>query len=107
MKMPFLRPAIIAAAALAVTGCAGGYYGRHTYAGASIGYASPHYGWYNDYYYPGAGYYVYERSGARLRWNGGQRRYWQARRPRGRVVENWSGYGRERPRYGRGRDRRR
>jgi hypothetical protein len=104
MNMPFLRAAIIAGAALAVTGCAHDYYGRHGYVGASVGYASPYYGpyygWYDNYYYPGIGAYVYERSGTRHRWNGAQRRYWEARRPRTRVPENWSGYGRARPRDG-------
>jgi hypothetical protein len=105
--MPFLRPVIIATATLAVTACAHDYYGRHGYVGASIGYASPYYGpyygWYDNYYYPGVGVFVYERSGARHRWNGTQRRYWQARRPRARVTENWSGYGQARPDRERGR----
>jgi len=50
MKMSFLRPAIIAAAAVAVTGCAENYYGRHAYVGADIAYAGPYYGWYDNYY---------------------------------------------------------
>jgi hypothetical protein len=107
MKMPFLRSAIIATAAFAIASCANDYYGRHGYAGASIGYASPYYGWYDDYYYPGVGAYVYERSGVRHRWNDSQRRYWQSRRPHTRAAENWSGYGRERPSQYQGHRRRR
>jgi len=105
--MPFLRSAIIAAAALAIAGCANDYYGRHGYVGASIGYGGPYYGWYDNYYYPGVGVYVYERSGTRHRWSGAQRRYWEARRPHTRVTENWSGYGRARPYQDNDRRRRR
>jgi hypothetical protein len=92
MTTPYLRPALMAAAALAVTGCAGnGYNHRYGYAGLSYGYASPYYGWYDDYYYPGTGYYVYERSGARHRWNDSQRHYWESRGNHNRH-DNWSGY---------------
>ena len=107
MKSFVLHSAIIASAALAVSGCASDRYGRHGYVGASIGYASPYYGWYDNYYYPGTGFYVYERSGARHRWSGGQRHYWQARRPRSGVAENWSGYGHDRPAQRQDRHRRR
>jgi hypothetical protein len=106
MKMSFLRPAIIAAAAVAVTGCAENYYGRHAYVGADIAYAGPYYGWYDNYYYPGVGVYLYDRSGVRHRWSGGERHYWQTRRPRTHVTENWSGYGRDRPSQYRGHRRR-
>jgi hypothetical protein len=51
MKMSVPRLAIIAAAGLAIAGCAHDY-GRHGYVGASIGYAGPYYGWYDNYYYP-------------------------------------------------------
>jgi hypothetical protein len=61
-------------------GVAGGYgydgYGYPAYGYGGIGYGS---GWYNDFYYPGTGYYVFDRSGRRSRWNDGQRRYWQQR----------------------------
>lgn len=49
---------------------AGGYYG-----GANVGY-----GWYDNYYYPGNGYYVYDRAGARHRMRDQDRRYWLERR---------------------------
>lgn len=75
------------AGALALGGCA--YDDGYGYGGMSVGsgyYGSGYYGpsyysgWYNDYYYPGSGYYVYDRGGKRHRWNDGQRRYWEARR---------------------------
>lgn len=53
----------------------GGYYGgRYSY------YDSwPTYGWYDDFYYPGRGYYIYDRSGHRHAWNREQRRHWLSR----------------------------
>jgi len=75
----------------------GGYYGDGYY--GPYGYAPGGYGgWYNDYYYPGRGYYVYDRAGARHRWNDSQRRYWEARRKdrpgNGRPGDGRPGYGR-------------
>jgi hypothetical protein len=51
-----------------------GYYGPAGYYGGGYG------GWYNDFYYPGGGYYVYDRRGARHRWTDQQRSYWQQHR---------------------------
>lgn len=66
---------------------------------------SSHYGWYDSYYYPGTGYYVYDRGGARHRWSDRQRSYWEQRRGRNEARENWSGYRRDGVRDGqRGRD---
>lgn len=59
----------------------GGYYGDPYY---GSGYYGSRYGWWGDYYYPGSGYYVYDRRGQRHRWNNEQRRYWGQRRPDGR-----------------------
>ena len=98
----WIATAALAAASLALGGCAyddygyggvnvgygvaGGYGGYddgyYGYPGAAYGY--PAYagygsGWYNDFYYPGSGYYVFDRGGRRSRWNDGQRRYWQQR----------------------------
>ncbi|MET0372522.1 MAG: hypothetical protein ABW039_14250 [Sphingobium sp.] len=57
----------------------GGYY--DDYYGSPYGYGPSGYtGWYDGYYYPGSGYYVYDRGGRRQRWNDGQRRYWEGRR---------------------------
>ena len=95
------------AGAFALGGCAydDGYYG-----GVSVGtgyygggyyddYWGPGYyrpglysGWYDGFYYPGSGYYVYDRRGSRHRWNDGQRRYWEGRREARRGDgRNWSG----------------
>jgi hypothetical protein len=68
-----------------------GYYGGGSYYddgygygngwGGGYGYQPSNFGgWYSDYYYPGSGYYVYDRGGKRYRWNDGQRRYWEGRR---------------------------
>lgn len=52
-----------------------GYYGsRYGY-----GYGYP-YGWYNGFYYPGTGFYVYDRYNRPHRWTRSQQRYWQNRR---------------------------
>ena len=55
-------------------GYGGGYYDDY-YPGYYPGYAG--YGWYDGYYYPGNGYYVYDRGGRRHRWSDSQRRYWE------------------------------
>lgn len=94
--------------ALAVSGCAyddgygyggvnvgSGYYGSGGY--GSDYYAGGYGGWYNDYYYPGSGYYVYDRGGRRHRWNNNQRAYWDARRhdrgDRPGRGQHWDGRG--------------
>ena len=91
MKRSILRLALIGGAALAVAGCTTGSYGGYGYTGLSYGNASP-YGWYDNYDYPGTGYYVYERSGARHRWSESQRRHWQSRGGNRGHRDNWSGY---------------
>ncbi len=77
---------LLAAAAIGLGGCTG-YDSGYGYGGVNVGYASDGYyggrygsGWYNDYYYPGSGYYVYDRGGRSYRWNGAQQRYWEGRR---------------------------
>lgn len=56
-------------------------------------YYDPYYGWYDDFYYPGNGYYIYDRRGHRHRWNDRHRRYWLERRSGVREIrENWAGY---------------
>ena len=75
-----------------------GYYGSSYYGG--IGYGTPGYGWYDGYYYPGSGYYVYDRHRNPYRWSDTQRRYWQWRQrgaPRatggtGQIVQNWADF---------------
>lgn len=96
MAGPIRTVVLLAAAGTALAGCS--TYGSLGYGGvyASTGYGGgyyddPYYGWYDDYYYPGTGYYIYDRSGARSRWSDSQRRYWEARRRAG-AQDNWSGY---------------
>ena len=107
MKKSLLGGAVIAAAALALGGCANNGLG-YGYGRASYGYSYParsYYGWYGSYYYPGTGYYLYDRYGTRHRWNDRERDYWQRRDGgRGHHHENWSGYHRDRNGH---RDRRR
>ena len=79
MTSSILRLALVGGAALIVAGCASDGYHGYGYAGASYGYSGSGYGWYEDYYYPGTGFYVYERSGKRHRWSDSQRRHWQSR----------------------------
>jgi hypothetical protein len=79
------------------------YYAGHGY-GSEFGY-NP-YGWYNGYYYPGAGYWVYDRDRNRRALTAAERAYWRARmiqhiRARrgldgatstAAATENWSGF---------------
>nr|WP_295661927.1 hypothetical protein [Polymorphobacter sp.] len=61
-------------------GYAGGYSGPLGYGGdyyGGVGY--PGYGFYNDYYYPGSGIYVFDRGGHRRQWNDEERGHWQHR----------------------------
>src|SRR3546814_11108639 len=83
MFLPRIRTALLAvAAAFSVSAC--GYYDDYGYGyggGLSVGYNSAgyydpyygygyggygwpsYYGWYNDFYYPGTGFYIYDRRG--------------------------------------------
>ena len=108
------------AAGLGTTACTDGY----GYSGVSVGYgasdwdpyyggyrADPYWGWYGDYYYPGTGYYVYDRQNRRHRWNDGQRGYWEGRSQTWRGARRemrpmWRDYGITRDNRGGGRRRR-
>lgn len=84
---------------------AGYGYGGYGYPGYNLAYA-PYWGWYDDCYYPGTGYYVYDRHHRRHHWTDAQRRYWQSRRDRAVasgttsqpvvIRENWDGFRRDR-----------
>ena len=71
-----------------------GYGGYDPYYGYGYGYRPSYYGWNNGWYYPGSGYYVYDRDGRRQRWTEQQKGFWESRGPGVTVVtkENWSGY---------------
>ena len=109
MYRSLIRLGIVAGASIALAACSTyGNHGHRGYSGVSVGYstARPYYGWYNGYYYPGTGYYVYDRQGSRHRWRDTDRRHWEGRRANSRVKNNWSGYHRDRPgRNDRGRRR--
>jgi hypothetical protein len=84
-------------------GSYGGYYGSGYGLGYGAGYGSP-YGWYDNYYYPGSGYYVYDSYRRPHVWTSTQRSYWSARQPTvvttsgtrttRAVRPNWSGFNR-------------
>jgi hypothetical protein len=60
-----------------------GGYGRYGYGSpygyGGYGYGMPYWGWYNNWYYPGTGYYVYDRYRNRQVWTDAQKRYWTER----------------------------
>jgi hypothetical protein len=95
MSPRILYPALALAAAAGLAACSSSDYGRHGYGysrvGVGVGYGAPYYGWYDGFYYPGTGYYVYDRQGSRHRWRDSDRRYWEGRRHDG-ARDNWSGY---------------
>lgn len=114
-RSPLFTTALVIGAAGVLAGCS--TYGGRSYGGVSVGYGGgyyddgyygydrgyygdPYYGWYDNYYYPGTGYYVYDRGGRRHAWSRAQQRYWAARRAqwrgRGDARDNWDGYRRER-----------
>jgi hypothetical protein len=65
----------------------GGYGSRY-----AAGYAP--YGWYDGYYYPGAGYYVYDRYRNPYYWDDRHRGYWTVRRKDPSVREVWTDFAR-------------
>jgi hypothetical protein len=115
MSVQRLRSAALAVAAtVTLAGCA---YDGYGYGGVSVGYndgyyyddyydpyyggygyydswyGAPYYGWYNGFYYPGIGIYIYDRHGKRHRWNDHHRRHWEGRRRGNHPGQgNWSGY---------------
>jgi hypothetical protein len=70
-----------------------GGYGGYGYGG----FGSP-FGWYNNYYYPGSGFYVYDRHHRSRRMTDAERHYWQWRQngsrsgsgPMSRAIQQWS-----------------
>jgi hypothetical protein len=118
MRIPMIS--LVVAGTVALGGCAYGYgdygYGYGGYGGYSdygygpYGYGSPYYGlgsyygWYDDYYYPGVGVYVYDVNHRRHTWSDRQRSYWTQRHDnvvrsssvstRPAMRENWSGFNR-------------
>jgi len=112
----FRLPALVLASTLGLSACA---YGYGDYGYASVGYGSgycdpyyddcygggyygdPWYGWYDNYYYPGWGIYVYDQWRRPHRWNDRHRSFWESRRHRwgernwnDRRWERWDGWDR-------------
>lgn len=115
MRIPYIS--LVAAGALALGGCAydgfgggiglgygggyGGYYGDYGYPYYGGAYGMPYFGWYDDFYYPGTGFYVYDTYRRPHRWNDRQRDYWMGRQQTWRshsgntaIHDNWSGFDR-------------
>ena len=100
-----IRPALLIAATAALGACSSYGYGGSR---VSVGYSSggyypysysryPYYGWYDGFYYPGTGYYIFDSYGRRHRWSDRHRHYWEGRRGGHRDHrDNWSGYRRDR-----------
>lgn len=118
-RIRFVAAGLALAAGLSLSACATDDYGDdygYGYGSVSVGYsdwdpyyggfrADPYWGWYGNYYYPGTGYYVYDRYNRRHRWNDAQRGYWQGRSRNWHDAHRdmramWRDYGmrRERPR---------
>lgn len=115
MTLSIMKAAGLAAATTLLGACSIGSYG-----GLSLGsagyyddgyYDDGYYGWYDDYYYPGTGYYVYDRDRRAHRWNARQQRYWMARRAairdQRRIRANWNRWERREARREYRRDARR
>lgn len=97
----FLSIGILAVAALGLGACVDQYaYGRapgyyddvgyysqydrfygdpYGFRNVPVGFLGAGFGWYDNFYYPGVGSYVYDRRGFRRGWNQQQRAYWQPR----------------------------
>ena len=68
----------------------------------NTGFGGPYCGWYDGYFYPGSGTYVYDRYRHPHAWTGSQQQYWtmQARGPNGHRVGLGSSGGVVPPRIG-------
>ena len=117
MRIPYIS--LLAAGALALGGCAydnyGYGYGPYSGLSVGVGYGSGYYGgyggyggyynsylpfgWYDDFYYPGSGIYVYDSYRRPHVWSSSQRAYWSGRRSQYEhhsgttwSGSNWDGY---------------
>lgn len=123
-----LRAAAVVVAAVGLSGCAynglysgisvgygnAGYYDPYYGYGYGAGYPgygyglsyAPYWGWYDNFYYPGTGFYVYDIYRRPHRWTDAQRRYWEIRRQRALATgtasqpvvirDNWGEFDRNR-----------
>jgi hypothetical protein len=115
MRVPkLLLAASAAASAIALSGCAEDMYGPYGYGYTpyggygAYGYGYPYggygygygygayydpFGWYGDFYYPGAGIFVFDGDRHRHVWDDNQRRFWENRRTswQSRTGHTWTG----------------
>jgi hypothetical protein len=119
---PIRTAALAAAAMIGLSGCAYNglysgvsvglgnsgyydpYYSGYGYGAGYSGYGygfDPYWGWNDGFYYPGTGYYVYDRYRRAHHWTDAQRRYWEARRQRSLAdgfrriaTDNWEDFNR-------------
>lgn len=122
---PLRTAALTICAAIGLAGCMGPYgyggvsagvgngyydpyygsgYGSYGYGAGYPGYGfgygvDPYWGWNDGFYYPGTGYYVYDRDRHRHRLTAAQRRYWELRRQQvlssGKQIvirDNWGDF---------------
>jgi hypothetical protein len=112
IRIPFIS--LIAAGALTLGGCAYGDFG-YGGLGVGVGYGDPYYGagygpyggygaypgyygglgygWYDNYYYPGTGVYVYDSYRRPHMWSDRQRSYWSNHRTTSATrTTDWSGF---------------
>lgn len=76
-------------------------YPGYGYSRLGYGY-SPYWGWHDNFYYPGTGYYVYDIYRRPYRWTDSHRRYWTTRRERALrsgsnnviIRDNWGDFDR-------------
>ncbi len=79
-------------------------YSPYRYSRYGYGYGYAPYGWYDGFYYPGTGYYVYDSYRRPRYWSDAQRRYWNQRLityrtrngNRSEIRSNWSDFLRDR-----------
>ena len=77
-----------------------GYGGSCCYGGGYGGYydpywdyyaSNPYWGWYNGFYYPGTGFFIYDDRRRPFRWNDHHRRFWMDRRSHWDRRGHWNG----------------
>ncbi|HWJ58532.1 MAG TPA: hypothetical protein VNR68_02650 [Sphingomicrobium sp.] len=114
MRIPYIS--LVAAGALTLGGCAygdfgygagyggygaydNGYYGYGPYGGYGQypgyygGFGAPYFGWYDDFYYPGSGIFVYDSFRRPHRWSSRERAFWTSRQSANTTHStNWSGF---------------
>jgi len=107
-----LRSALLALATLPALAACDTYYGDrgygYGYGGVSLGFgrgyydpwydpywdhyaSNPYWGWYNGFYYPGSGIFIYDRWRRPFRWSDRHRRFWMDRRSHWERRGDWNG----------------